>query len=105
MTLDSLTAADFSAYTGRSFEIHYGQGESLSVALIEVRETPYDKADVPNARQGFSLLFQSSIREYLPQGVYRFTEPDFNAAHGEIELFMVPLAPKAEGIQYEVIFN
>ena len=105
MTLDTLTAADFTTYTGRSFEIHYGQSEAISVTLTNVREAPYVRVNVPNTRQGFSLLFQSSIRQYLPQGVYRLTEPDFNAAHGEIELFMVPLAPNAEGVQYEVIFN
>ncbi len=103
--LEKLTAADFTDYIGRSFEIHYGSDEVLSVVLAEVQESPYIRSDDPDARRGFSLLFQSAIREYLPQGIYRIAEPDFSAAHGPLEFFIVPLAPTAEGVRYEIIFG
>jgi hypothetical protein len=106
--LDSLTSEDFEAYLGQPFEIHYGNDEALRVVLTEVQRSPYPPAESAK-RSGFSLLFQSSLRDYLPQGIYRLSSPDFTAAHGdmhdELDLFIVPLAPTAEGVRYEVIFN
>jgi hypothetical protein len=102
--LDALTAEVFDAYLGQPFDIRYGNNESLRVVLANVQHSPYTSQD-PTARAGFSLLFQSAIRDYLPQGIYPLKSSAFNAAYGDLELFIVPLTPNAEGVQYEAIFN
>jgi hypothetical protein len=102
--LDTLTAEDFEPHIGQPFDIHYGDGQMLSVVLVEVQRSPYPPIDTTK-RTGFSLLFQSAIRDYLPQGIYSMTLTAFNSVYGDLDLFIVPLKPNAEGIQYEAIFN
>jgi hypothetical protein len=101
---DLLTAEAFDAYLGQPFDILYGNDQRLQVVLVKVERSRYQPGD-QSTRQGFALTFQSSIREYLTQGTYPISSPAFDAAHGALEIFIVPLAPNAEGIQYEAIFN
>lgn len=102
--LDVLTAEVFDAYLGQPFDISYGNGSRLRIVLTHVQRSPYPPRDT-TTRTGFSLLFQSTLRDYLPQGIYQLNSPEFNSAYGALELFIVPLTPTAEGVQYEAIFN
>lgn len=103
--LDQLTADSFAPYIGHAFQIHYGAGNTVNVILADVQRSPYNQPNDEGRRQGFSLLFHSTIRDHLPQGTYQITEPVFNAAYGDLTLFLVPLAPNVEGVRYEAVFN
>ena len=79
------------------FEIEYQPETRLAVRLSDATMFP----QVTATGHAFRLLFQSELREYLPQGNYRF----FHESLGELILFMVPLGPNEHGMRYEVIFN
>lgn len=99
---DKLIYATFEPLVNQPFVIHYGNNETLPVTLVEAKpwgptpETPEQAENRP-----FSLVFQSTIRQHLPQWTFRVE----NEQLGVQEIFLVPLAPNAIGIQYQAIFN
>ena len=97
-----LTYAVFEPLLNHTFLVHYGNNEILTVTLAEAKpwgptpETPEQEEIRP-----FSLIFQSTIRQHLPQWTFRVE----NEQIGVHEIFLVPLAPNAIGIQYQAVFN
>ena len=77
-----------------------GESESLELRLIEVNlltDTPLDTSP----RLPFSLLFRGPQEPLMQQRIYRLSNPRLN----EVELFLVPVGPDAEGMRYEAILN
>ncbi|KJZ22619.1 DUF6916 family protein [Tritonibacter mobilis] len=95
-TLHSLTSTDFEALLDRAFEVR-SVSEDVHLSLIEV------KAMGSGAREGgaFSTLWQGPRSPILEQATYRLFEEEF----GEQEVFLVPVAEKDAGIQYEAVFT
>ncbi|EEW57496.1 conserved hypothetical protein [Ruegeria sp. TrichCH4B] len=95
-TLHTLTSADFEALLNRAFEVR-SVSEDVHLSLIEV------KAMGSGAREGgaFSTLWQGPSSPVLAQATYRLFEEKF----GEQEVFLVPVAEKEAGIQYEAVFT
>ena len=97
-----LTYGVFEPLLNQSFLIHYGNSETLPVTMIEATrwgltpETPEQAENRP-----FSLVFQSTIRQHLPQGTFQISHEIL----GDQQIFIVPLAPNAVGIQYQAVFN
>ncbi len=52
-------------------------------------------------QEHFTLIFQGPSEPLLNQQVYELEHEQM----GELSLFMVPIARKANGMQYEVVFN
>lgn len=96
--LSTLTVADFEPHLNTAFQIHYGQGETLGVTLVEAKTRG---TGLPDQRHGFALLLQSTINNYLQQGIYHIT----HEALEPMELFIVPVGPNQTGMRYEIIFN
>jgi hypothetical protein len=104
MTSIILRHTDFEPLLNETFHLHYGDNERLPVTLTQVRpwgpqtKHPQDES----LFQPFALMLQSTLRDqYLPQGNFILSHPQL----GEHVLFIVPHAPNAVGIEYEITFS
>lgn len=98
-----LKSSDFEPLLNRTFQIHYGNGETLPVTLAEVSvgENPSSSDENGEPYYPFSLVFQSTITNYLPQHTYRIEHERL----GSHEIFIVPLGPNAQGMRYQAVFS
>lgn len=96
--LDSLTAGDFEALRGQRFGLELPAGDTVPLVLAEVSRRP---PAGPGAREGFSVVFESSAPAAHPQQIYRIEQP----ALGVLELFLVPIGPGKSGMRYEAVFG
>jgi uncharacterized protein DUF6916 len=97
--LDALTHESFRPHVGTPFRVGTeGSGTSLTLTLFEV--TLLGGAG-PARRQPFSLLFHGPRTPVLPQRIYRFEHEQM----GDLEIFIVPIGPDADGMRYEAIFT
>jgi hypothetical protein len=90
----SLTFEDFAGRLGKAYEILVGGGR-LPVVLEEAQQLPGS----PREGGGFRLVFRGPYQPIVPQGIYPVQQG--SEAH---EIFMVPIAQTAAGVQYEAIF-
>ena len=89
-----LTIADFAPWRGGEVGVETEAG-ALSFVLADVHEL----ASSPRAAGGFRLEFHGPEEPRLPQGIYGFRVGD--SRH---DIFIVPIAQRADGIAYEAIF-
>ena len=98
---DVLTPATFSDAVGTEFALMTAQGEpgmELTLATL-VQHSPSSGA--PRA-EPFSLVFVGSVGRNIPQATYTLRHADL----GSLDIFLVPIGPKADGRhQYEASFN
>lgn len=96
--LEQLTVNDFENLVGQPMPLRNGQEERAAV-LIQARA---GQAGASGFRTPFSLLIRAEMRHgYWPQGTYVLGHPEL----GDLELFMVPIGPDAEGMRYEISFS
>lgn len=99
--LDPLTPATFQPAVGGSFAVELDAGASdVELTLDRLVELP----SIPGAprAQPFTLTFLGPAGQHLPQGTYRLHHDGL----GELEIFLVPVGPLADGRhQYEAVFN
>jgi hypothetical protein len=93
--LAALTPDDFEPLVGGTFVL--GGESALELELVEVKRL----GTALREGGGFSLLFASAPGPFRRQAIYRVEHP----ALGVLELFVVPLGPKNNTNQYEVIFT
>lgn len=100
--LKTLTANDFEKHLDCIFEIK-SLSPPLKLSLVEVSQMGAGE------REGgtFSLLWQGPQKPVLEQATYRLSQSDLEVQEGlgEQDIFLVPVAEKPEGIQYEAIFT
>lgn len=98
--LDKLVKEDWEQYRDENFQWKPGNldAEPQSLKLISV--SGYGQRQGGN-REAYSLLFCGSMQPIFPQGIYRIT----HAVLGELELFLVPIGPQADGMGYEAVFT
>ena len=94
-----LTATDFDAYVGKSFQGSPTGHTQAEVGLVLVSVTR--RGAVPGFREPFTLELLGPASPVLAQGTYRLDHPE----HGPLELFMVPVGAGAEGVRYEIAFG
>jgi len=94
----TLSRSRFEDALDTAFEIRRCEEEAdpFTARLVEVKARPS-----PPGCEQFSALFVGPAAPILPQGTYRFTHP----ALGEVDLFMVPVGRRSQGIEYEVCFS
>lgn len=97
MGIDHITCEDFEALRGETASLESG-ARSLPLRVSAVQRLGRNG---PQARESFSVLFHAPADARLPQRIYPVRHP----ALGELELFLVPLGPDAQGLQLEAIFN
>ena len=71
---------------------------ALTLVVDHVWRCPY-----PTVRPvpGFSLYLRGPRESRLPQGMVTITHP----VHGDLEIFVTPVADEPAGIRYEAVFN
>ena len=96
------TYDDFADRVGDRFDVRLPDGQAL--ALVLGAATASDRAGGAGpdgaARRQFSLLFRGPVEPRLGQGLWELDHDGL----GAITLFLVPLAPDAEGPRYEAVF-
>lgn len=70
---------------------------ALALELTAVTETRYSTPEHP----AFSLLLRGPLDPQLEQRIYAFEFADATT----MEIFIVPVARDASGMQYEAVFN
>lgn len=88
----------FMPFVGATFRMT-GAGHKVDVVLDDVRDLK--PALRPADEKRFLLLF-SAARDHEPaDGIRRFR----NAKFGQIDLFVSPIGPGSESVNYQVIIN
>jgi hypothetical protein len=95
--LQDLVAEVFDKHIGDAFTVSDGHS-TWAMSLVEVSKGPHRRA---GAREPFSLLFHGPLTSILPQAIYRFEHPAF----APMEIFIVPVGPAGDAMQYEAVFN
>jgi Domain of unknown function (DUF6916) len=93
-----LTLEIFAERVGDPFRIRASGELTLETRLLEA--TAVSAVPSPAGRVPFSLIFRGPGQPILPQRIYRL-EHD---ALGDLDLFLVPLAPDADGARYQAVF-
>ncbi len=95
---------DFHKMTAKSFDPIVGTQATIVSLDAEVRVELLEVKQLGSGeREGgaFSLLWQGPTAPALPQATYRIA----HELIGEQDVFLVPVANKTAGIQYEAIFT
>jgi len=101
--IEWLTYDLFAPRVGDAFEVGVAGGSrSVPMVLADASEgsEPGGAGPEGQRRQQFSLVFRGAAAPVLPQGTYRVTHPDL----GDLDIFLVPIGPDADGMQYEAAF-
>jgi hypothetical protein len=94
--MDTLNRDDFAAHLDTNFTIYFLPDEPTEAKLIQVTELK-----VRPQGQSFAILFQGPPERTYYQRMMRVEHPEL----GSGELFLVPVAQVADGVQYEAAFN
>jgi hypothetical protein len=101
LALATATKEDFAPHLESLFTLHVvGQALPLRLASVTGLTYPSPRFAQEGRRQPFSLHWRGPISPWTRQGTYRLEHPVL----GEMELFIVPLGPDGDGMQYEAIF-
>jgi len=96
--MSEITKAAFQALEGDDFEIHFDNDEIIRITLAEVISKEHlDSDDVEN----FALLFTGPLDKQLMQASF----PLRHDAIGIHQIFLVPIGPKDDLMQYEAVFS
>src|SRR5690348_14786239 len=104
--LEDFTHDTFAGHVGETFRVRLGSDAVAALVLIEATDLTAGpdaagRAGAVPRGESFSLLFRGPSDRPLPQATYSFE----HATIGPFELFIVPVAADADGIQYEAVFN
>jgi hypothetical protein len=101
--IENLTLETFAPLVQTSFAVRSSAGTAgLELKLVEAQGSFLPPA--PGAKvvqETFSLLFLGPADQWLPQGMICLEHERI----GRFELFIVPLARKPAGIEYQAVFN
>lgn len=97
-----LTHADFAARVGEVFEVVREDGSSVPLTLRTATEGSEAGGPGPDGatRLQFSLEFHGPAETPLSQATYRLVNDEL----GGLDLFLVPLGPRAGSMRYEAAF-
>jgi uncharacterized protein DUF6916 len=97
-----LSYEDFAGREGEAFDLRAEGTGPGSLVLVEATESSQAGGTSPSGeqRQQFSLVFHGPVEPGLTQGTHRLTHAEL----GDLELFLVPLGPDADGMRYEAAF-
>src|SRR5687767_11617703 len=95
-----LTAAEFSKHINTPFVVALGPDAQVDLDLIEVKNYAGNPGD-QDGMERFSLFFKGPTQPILPQRLYSLDHD----VMGVIDIFLVALAPQADGARYEAVFN
>ncbi len=96
--LDALTKEDWSKLLNQNVLFQSDNGSQCEMKLVNV--LGYGRS-LSGGREAYSLYFTGPSSPVFPQKIY----PIKSALLGELELFLVPIGPNAEGMGYEAVFT
>ena len=99
--LDSVTVETFVELVGERFTVESGDGSSQLFELVEATSNPDHARTTGSTRDPFSLIFRGPIQPFLLQGTYRFQHREI----GELDIFIVPIGPRDDHMQYQAVFS
>ena len=98
--LETFTISTFSNRLNEPFQLFDSSGAPLVLTLTQV-DSLSEQRGLPVKRSPFSLIFTGPPQPVLPQKTYRVD----HSSIGTFEIFIVPIGPSAQGMQYEAIFS
>lgn len=101
---ERLPREKYAEHIGEVFRIALDDDAVMDMTLIEANSVgPQTTKDALQAGlpAPFSVLFRGPAEPVLVQATYRLR----HASLGELDLFLVPLGPRDDGIGYEAVFN
>jgi len=100
--IEWLTHDQFAGRLGERFAVTAGDGPPVPIELVETTEgsEPGGRGPEGQERWQFSLVFRGPATPVMPQGIYPLAHPELD----DLELFLVPIGPDAEGMRYEAAF-
>ncbi|HEX2188411.1 MAG TPA: hypothetical protein VHG51_05905 [Longimicrobiaceae bacterium] len=96
--LEIFTHENFAGREGEPFLVRQDDGSSVETRLASARTWG---SGSEGHRVPFTLTFVGPLQPMLEQRIYRME----NEALGAFELFLVPVGPNREGMQYEAVFT
>lgn len=98
--LSTLTHEHFAACLNQPFLVDSGHGTRVVTELVEV-QTHGKLEPGSEKRQRFTVMFRGPMDPHLPQQIYTLGHETL----GDLQLFLVPVGPDAEGLLYEAVFS
>jgi hypothetical protein len=80
------------------FHVETGKTDTLELQLVSV--SGYGKS-MGGSREAYSLLFCGPLMPVLQQQIYRISK----VKAMELDVFLVPIGPHADGMGYEAVFT
>jgi hypothetical protein len=96
--LDKLQSNDFDKFLNQNFRMHTEDGTVVEMELVEAKDLG---EPATGDRRPFSLMFRHRAKRYLPQRIYKIEHGEM----GELEIFLVPMAPDEDGSYMQAVFN
>ena len=98
--VEDFTVSTFSELVGAPFRLHLEDSSALDLELVSVTPALIHPGEA-RERAPFSVVFRGPTEPVLPQRIYRFESETL----GSFELFVVPIGPDDNGMQYEAVFG
>ena len=98
--LKEFNAETFQPRVGELFRVIVDEQWEMQTRLTAVTPWGHEEA-ASRPRIPFSLVFHAAANAVIPQAIYRVE----NANLEPMELFLVPIGPDAQGMQYEAVFT
>ena len=92
----NLNSKTFADCLHSHFSLEAPASQTFTLELVAVNEANYSPR-----LENFSLLFRGPLAPALPQCIHRLKHDTL----GSVEIFLVPLGPDGQGMQYEAVFN
>jgi hypothetical protein len=98
--LETFTVETFATRIREPFHVRLDDGSYVQLALASATAAPTWPSEAPRTRRSFSLVFYGPPHPVLPQRIHRFE----HATLGSFDLFIVPIGPLGDAMQYEAVF-
>lgn len=95
--IEQLRLEDFSGRVGEKFRLTTTAGDTVEIELLDAAGSNAP----PLQRQPFSLVFRLPAEVPPIQAIYHLEHDEM----GAMDLFLVPLGPGKEGLQWEAVFT
>lgn len=103
--LDQLTASSFENHIDETFTIRVDLIDPdyppMEITLVGISLLGRPPAEDEDRRHAFALLFRGPGEPVLAQRMFQVD----NDRLGSLDLFLVPVGPDKEGMQYEAVFT
>ena len=99
--LEALNKSMFSEHLGEKFRVHLGSSHVMELELIEVTGVGSGSSHARGRREPFSIVFRGPHDSPLGQGTYKIEHDKM----GTFDLFLVPIVPDENGLNYEAVFT